>query len=302
MDSFKSLVEKKLKLFESVPADLTTAAERVQIKAWRTITPLLNSMEVDTDGNIVQSESNVKKIGLIVDELNGVLGGKEYKDAVKSFLSSIDEGVNLTNEIAQKIDKNFEPTTAQKQLLQLSKTNAINSFIGAGVRERFTQPFLEQLTANVSARAPLREMIKSLEGVVIGTDTTDGRLLGNIKTTSITAQAVADRSYSAAVNEELGVEWFQYLGGEIDSTRPFCLHREAQYFHRKEIEKWGNGQNSAGINDIVDGTWAGRIAGTDSKSIFTFVGGWNCRHYLVPVSTRDVPDTDIERAKKEGYI
>jgi hypothetical protein len=116
-----------------------------------------------------------------------------------------------------------------------------------------------------------------------------------------TAQAIADRSYAAAVNEELGIEYFQYLGGEIPTTRPFCEHREGQIFHRKEIEAWGNGDNSAGINDIVDGTWSGRIDGTDSRSIFTFVGGWNCRHYLVPVIVNRVPANVKARAKAEGY-
>jgi hypothetical protein len=103
-------------------------------------------------------------------------------------------------------------------------------------------------------------------------------------------------------NDELGIEWFEYLGGEIPTTRPFCEHREGEIFHRKEIEAWGDGKNSGGIRDIRDGTWAGRIDGTDSKSIFTLVGGWNCRHYLVPVPDRKVPETVKARARAEGFI
>jgi hypothetical protein len=104
------------------------------------------------------------------------------------------------------------------------------------------------------------------------------------------------------VNDELGLEWFEYLGGEIPTTRPFCEHREGGIYHRGEIEAWGAGKNSAGINDIRNGTWAGRIDGTDSKSIFTFVGGWNCRHYLVPVPDRKVPESVKARARAEGFI
>jgi hypothetical protein len=122
-----------------------------------------------------------------------------------------------------------------------------------------------------------------------------------VRTTAGTAQAIADRSYAAAVNEELGIEYFQYLGGEIATTRPFCEHREGEIYHRKEIEAWGAGENSAGINDIRNGTWDGRIDGTDSRSIFTFVGGWNCRHFLVPVIKQRVPASVIARAKAEGF-
>jgi hypothetical protein len=302
MASFDSLVRDKIRLFEEVPKRLETAAIKTQAEAWRKIKPLLEDMDVSADGNIEQTEDNIRRIGLISDELKKVLAGSEYRQAVKDFLDSIDKGVVLTNDIARTFEESFEPNEVQKQLLQISKQNAINAFFGSGLDQRFTQPFLEQLTTNIAARAPLREAVNALEGLVTGTEANDGRLLANIKTTATTAQAVADRSYSAAVNEELGIEWFEYLGGEIPTTRPFCEHREGEIFHRKEIEAWGAGKNSAGINDIRNGTWAGRIDGTDSKSIFTFVGGWNCRHYLVPVPDRKVPETVKARARAEGFI
>lgn len=301
MASFDKLVKDKIALFESVPDKLATAAVKTQAEIWRKIRPILDQMDVTSAGNIEQTEGNIARIGLIADELKKVLAGSEYRDAVKSFLDSIDKGVQLTNEIAKTFESGFEPTTVQKQLLQISKQNAINTFYGTGLDARFTQPFLEQLTTNIAARAPLRETVVALEGIVSGTDKTDGKLLANIKTTATTAQAVADRSYSAAVNDELGIQWYEYLGGEIPTTRPFCEHREGQIFHRKEIEAWGDGKNSGGIRDIQDGTWAGRIDGTDSKSIFTLVGGWNCRHYLVPVPDRKVPDSVKARARAEGF-
>jgi len=301
MASFDDLVKQKIKLLETVPDSIATAAERAQREAWRKISPLLAEMDVDANGNIAQTEDNIRRIGGITDELNKVLAGGEYKAAVQSFLASIDEGVQLTDDIAKKIDRTFQPDNVQKQLLAISKQNAINAFFGSGLRENVTQPFLEQLTANVAARAPLNQAVKALQGVIEGTDTTDGRLLANVRTTANTAQAIADRSYAAAVNDELGIEYFQYLGGEIPTTRPFCAHREGAIYHRKEIEAWGDGKNSAGINDIRNGTWDGRIDGTDSRSIFTFVGGWNCRHYLVPVIKQKVPASVIARAKAEGF-
>jgi hypothetical protein len=302
MASFDELVKAKIKLFEQVPERLATAAIKTQAEAWRKLKPLLEDMDVDANSNIEQTEDNIRRIGLISDELKKVLAGGEYRQAVKDFLDSIDKGVVLTDDIARTFESSFEPTEAQKQLLQISKQNTINAFFGSGLDQRFTQPFLEQLTTNIAARAPLREAVNALEGLVVGTEANDGRLLANIKTTATTAQAVADRSYSAAVNAELGIEWFEYLGGEIDTTRPFCEHREGGIYHRGEIEAWGDGKNSAGINDIRDGNWAGRIEGTDSKSIFTFVGGWNCRHYLIPIPDRKVPESVKARARSEGFI
>jgi hypothetical protein len=301
MASFDELVRKKVELFEKVPEKMATAAEKAQASAWRSIEPLLLEMETDSEGNIIQSDNNVRRISQIAEELNKSLATGEYYKAVESFLKSMDEGVNLTTEIAQKIQAGFEPSNAQKQLFELSKQNALSSFFGSGLRQRVSLPFLEQLTANVSARAPLREAINSLRATITGTDTTEGRLLANIKTTALTAQAIADRSFSAAVNDEIGIEWYRYLGGEIPTTREFCQHREGKYFHKKEIEMWGQGKNSAGIDDIKDGTWNGRIPETDIKTIFTFVGGYNCRHYLMPVNESRVPPEVKQRAKSEGY-
>jgi len=301
MASLNSLVKKKVALFDSVPEKLQTAALKTQAQIWKRIEPILQDMDVDSSGNISQTEDNIRRIAIISEELKKVLAGGEYKEAVRTFLSSIDEGVQLTDEIARNFEKGFEPSEIQRQIVNISKQNAINTFFGGGLDARFTQPFLEQLTSNIAARAPLNEAVNALRGLVTGTDANDGRLLANIKTTASTAQAIADRSYSAAVNEQLNIQWYEYLGGEIPTTRPFCEHREGQIFHRGEIEAWGDGKNSAGINDIRDGSWAGRIEGTDSRSIFTFVGGWNCRHYLVPVPDNKVPATIKARAKAEGF-
>lgn len=301
MASFEALVKEKTKLFDSVPEQFATDATRVQAQTWREILPLIQKMDVDSDGNITQSNKNIERVGIIADKLNQLLAGNEYRDAVKTFLDSFDRGFELTTEIAQKFDENFKPTTSQKNLIKLFKQNAIDTFIGVGLRSEVTQPFIEALTSNIAARAPLGETVRALELVVRGSDATDGKLLGMIKRTATTAQAVADRSYAAVANETIGAQFFKYVGGEIPTTRPFCQHREGEIWHQKEIEAWGNGDNSGGLNDIRDGSWAGRIEGTDSRSIFTFVGGWNCRHYLVPIIENRVPESVKARAEAEGY-
>jgi hypothetical protein len=302
MATLEELAARKVKLFEQAPQQLATDATRIQEKLWRQLTPLLNELETDSSGNIILSDDNIRRVSTILQSLNQLLVGDEYRQAVTQFLSSIDQGITITDEIARDIEKNFTPSETQKRLVTLVKQNALNALIGDGLRGRVSQPFAQQLIANIAARAPLREAVKALEKVIVGDDKTDGRIAENVKTTATTAQSVADRSYSAAVYEELNVQWFRYVGGEIKTTRPFCEHREGEFYHRKEIEAWGNGKNAGGLNDIKDGTWAGQIEGTDSKSIFSNLGGWNCRHSLVPYPQRRVPANVVERARAEGYI
>ena len=40
---------------------------------------------------------------------------------------------------------------------------------------------------------------------------------------------------------------------------------------------------------------------TNSATIFSYLGGYNCQHILQPIATDYVPKEDIERARSLGY-
>lgn len=303
MASIDKIVKEKIRLLEETPNKLISESKKIELDIWRELLPLINELEVDGDSGLIkQSDSNINKIATITEALNLYLAGDEYKLAIKDFLGAIDENVKLTNDIARTIEKGFEPTEAQKRLIQITKQNAIDAFVGSGLKNNVTRPFLEQLTANIASGASLQDATKSLQKLILGDKDSDGRLLANTKTVAKTAQTIANSSYNAAVYESLNIEWFRYVGGEIPTTREFCRNRENGIFHKKEIEMWGEGKNSAGINDIENGNWAGRIDGTNEKTIFVNKGGWECRHEFVPVNIKQVPEEIIQRVKNEGFI
>lgn len=300
MPSLDELIKQKVDLFESTPENLATASEKVQRKLWGELLPLVQTLEVDKDGNVAQSQKNIRKIGEITDKLQILLAGKEYTDAIKVFLADIDKGVVLTDEIARKIEASFEPSQVLKDILTLSKQNAINSLIGETMRSRVTLPFVEQLTTAIATRAPLRDTVAALKIAIEGSPDVDGRLLANVKTVAITAQAIADRSYAAGVAEAIGAVWYKYVGGIIHTSREFCENRNRKFFHIKEIQAWGEGKNAGGISDIKDGTWDGKKAGTDSRTIVGNLGGWGCRHSIIPVSFIIVPKDVVQRNIDNG--
>jgi hypothetical protein len=91
-------------------------------------------------------------------------------------------------------------------------------------------------------------------------------------------------------SDAVGAEFFLYQGRPIDTTRPFCRARAGKYWHRREIESW------------ADEEWSGKTKGTTTATIFNYLGGYNCRHVLVPVRQDVVPASDLERMRKAGYI
>lgn len=60
---------------------------------------------------------------------------------------------------------------------------------------------------------------------------------------------------------------FTYAGPKDDKTRDFCYVRVGKSYTEKQIDSWNNLE------------WEGKIDGGD---IFSDLGGFNCRHYLVP--------------------
>jgi hypothetical protein len=114
--------------------------------------------------------------------------------------------------------------------------------------------------------------------------------LANVKTYAGTTYATAERALTNSIFKDLNWKWFRYVGGEIDTTRTFCEERNGKYFHRNSIAEWAD-----------EGEWSGQIEGTNSENIFVFLGGWNCRHSLIPVTIRRVPESIVADARAKGW-
>ena len=97
-------------------------------------------------------------------------------------------------------------------------------------------------------------------------------IAANIETEVRTGVQGFNRTLTLAKAEEADLDLFIYLGPDDKITRPFCDARVGKIFTRKEIAQWDNGQGLPA--DI-------------------YLGGYNCRHQLRPVSP--------EMAKGLGY-
>lgn len=89
--------------------------------------------------------------------------------------------------------------------------------------------------------------------------------------TSKTVEATVmkfDGAFIAGKAERAGIERFEYAGGSIETSRPFCMDLDGETMTKDEIyELW----------DSSD--WAGKEPGDP----FIVRGGYNCRHFWIPV-------------------
>jgi hypothetical protein len=84
---------------------------------------------------------------------------------------------------------------------------------------------------------------------------------------------IFSREYNAVVSDDLGLNFYSYVGTRIDTSRPFCDARAGRYFKKSEVEGWAS-----------LGNWQGRFPGTTKTTIFSYAGGYNCRHELYAIT------------------
>jgi hypothetical protein len=289
MSEFDRIIKEKQELLETADNDLIAASQRAQRQLWGLIIEDFESMETDSDGRIRLTQRNIEIAARIVNRLKLGLGSTDFAPAMQDFLSKFDRSIQINQEYARQFNPSYRIADIQVELMRQSKIIAVDLLTNEGYKSRIDQTFRVPLNAALQGGSNLRETIRSLREIVQGDGKADGRVLANVKTYANTTFATADRTLSNTIYKDLSIEWFRYVGGEIDTTRKFCEERTGKYFHKLEIEQWGNDE------------WSGQIEGTNSENIFVVAGGWNCRHSIMGVPIARVPPDVIERAKSKGF-
>jgi hypothetical protein len=288
--TFDELIAKKLELFNNAENDLLLATANSQRQLWALISDDFDKLQVDARGNIKLTDTNIKIVAEIVNKLKTGLGATEFANAMRLFLNKFDTGLQINTDIARALKPSYTLSQAQRSLMNQAKATAIDLLTNEGYKSRIDQTFRIPLNAAIQSGANLRETVKTMREIIQGNKDNDGRILANVKTYAGTTYATAERALTNSIFKDLNWKWFRYVGGEIDTTRTFCEERNGKYFHRNAIAEWAD-----------EGEWSGQIEGTNSENIFVFLGGWNCRHALIPVTIRRVPESIVADARAKGW-
>lgn len=300
MPSFEDLIKQKTNRLENIPLELQTLAERQQGRILRDILAQLDSLD-KINGQIKINSKNLKAIAEISDELKKIFLNKEYLSAVKDFAKEFDTQVNVNNKLFEKGFGSIDVPPASQTYIDIAKRNAVDALAGEPYKTITIKPIQTILENAVINGSNVSDTIDSLRLFIEGDENTASQILKYTKQITNDSFAIADRSYTSIVADALDNEWFYYSGTVIAKTRCFCEQRVGNYYHYKEIESWGKGENLGSCN-IGGGKWAGEIIGTNESTIYSYLGGYNCLHSLIPVSEFGVPESDKERAINLGYI
>ena len=292
MATLSEIIAEKTRRLTTVPDEYLTEVERAQKKLFPQIVEILNQLSLDASGNIILNNSNLALAANVKELVQQILSESEYISAVRTYASEMNKQAEISNELFAKAFDGFTVAANAQALFRLTQANAVDLMVNAIGNQRFADVVRENIETAISSNAGFRETVRQLQTIVTGDEEIDGKLLQYNKQIAHDTFAIADRNYTSAVSEQLEAEWFFYSGSEIETTRPFCKARHNEYFYYKEIESWPQ----------TAGDWAGRIPGTNSSTIYSYAGGYNCRHSIIPVSVRRVPkEKVIEAISKYGF-
>lgn len=299
--SFKSLLEEKNKRLEEVPLAMQTVLEQQQSKILKQIIAELGTLTT-VDGQIKIDADNIRKISAISDELKQIFLSKEYTEAVKKFANEFTVQANINKKLIKAGFGTVESPAAGTAYIELAKNSAIESLVGAPIDKDFIKPIQGILENAVVNGASFGETIDAVSQFVNGNAEDVSKIAKYARQITNDAFSIADRSYTSILSDFLDAEWYYYSGTEVEGTRCFCKERVGNFYYYKEIESWGDGKNLGSCEINNTGKWAGEIDGTNSATIYSYLGGYNCLHSISPVSIDIVPESDIKRTKDLGYI
>lgn len=295
------ILQQKEDRLQDVPDALSNKTIAAQRKILKELIRQLESLD-RKDGKIIISTQNLAQIQQIADNLSTfIFDETDYPAALRAFAGEFNSQAALSRKFIKQINSDFEDKQIYQANLRLSQRQTIELLSKSAVSQVFINPMKDILQASITVGSSIPEATAVLSDLVIGNNEKEGALLSHVKQVAYDGFAFSDRQYLKLVVDDLKYEYFQYFGGRLRDSRCFCVDRLNQIFHRKEIEHWGE---TPSLWDKQPGCHhgGGRILQTNASTIWTYAGGYNCRHQIVPVAPSQVPKQVVARAMKAGFI
>lgn len=275
-------------LLSTIDSSINTFVEGlspIQERAYAKVLELVKGLNI-RNGKILNDLHNIRLIGTIKVELKKIIISKPYLNSVATFAETFDSVTTLQNKYFSEIVKEYKPKKILEELKKINIDYTIEALTDADIAVGFTAEVADLLKTNITAGGSYAELAETLREKLIGTDAATGGLSKYAKQIATDSINQYNRSYNQIVASDLGLQWYQYVGSNIKTTRPFCLAMtDKRYFHESEIPTIIRG----GIDGKKVST-AGMIENTNKDNFVIYAGGYNCGHGIYPVSAATVPD------------
>lgn len=247
---------------------------------------ILKNLEIKDDA-IVPSTKNLKEIEKLKSEIENVVFNTKYIEAATKFAKSFDSISQSYLKYYREFNSNYDETELQKLFRKKSIAQTVQSLTGAGINANIIDEISKIITDSVFNGAKYSDVLKKLNEHITQTKAGAGSLERYTKQMATDGLNQFAANYSQNIAENLDFEWFQYVGSNRSTTRPFCEHlTKKRYFHKDELKTILHGKIDGHQVPISDKTKLpyGMVPGTNESNFITYRGGYNCNHQVVGVS------------------
>jgi hypothetical protein len=289
IEDILSLIETRIDAFNGKMPDL-------QQQTYAVVLDLASDLET-SNGRIKPSVKNIKTIAKIKSELNKVIFTKEYTEELDELIATYEQVTRLQNQYFTATVGRFTVPAVLKEVQNLAQQSVVDALGDDAIGTNFVSPIRDILVKNVTTGGSRAEFIEQARDFILGQEGTDGRLVKYTKQIVTDSLNQYSANYSQIVSDDLGLEWYQYVGSNKETTRAFCKALTAAangclpYIHKSQLEEIVSGDICGEQVPIYDKTGLpyGMIPGTNSANFIINRGGYNCNHQLRAISSALVP-------------
>ena len=266
LDSLEDSIETFLSDYES---KMPSANQEI----YNELEEFLGTLKRRADGTIKASVDNLKLVDKYRATLDKAIGNGSYTDATKEFIGTFKETSGFVNNYFGEIVNTFNSNNAlYQEILKSNVESTVQSLLGSGLDANFKEPVIKILKDSIINGSDTKGARQALTDFIIGSKDVDPKLTRYVKQVSNDSIRQYNRNYTKVISDDLNLSHYFFKGTKIKDTRTFCAARVGKYFTKKEVEGWASKE------------WAGKNTATTKATIFTLVGGYGCRHDLIPVS------------------
>jgi hypothetical protein len=289
IEDILSLIETRIDTFNGKMPDL-------QQQTYAVVLDLASELET-SNGRIKPTVKNIKTIAKIKAELNKVIFTKEYVDDLDELIETYEQVTKLQNQYFTATVGKFTVPAVLKEVQNLAQESVVDALGEDAIGANFVSPIRDILVKNVTTGGSRAEFIEQARDFILGKDGLDGKLVKYTKQIVTDSLNQYSANYSQIVSDDLGLEWYIYVGSNKETTRPFCKALTAAandclpYIHKSQLEEIVSGDICGEQVPIYDKTGLphGMIPGTNAANFPINRGGYNCNHQLRAVSSALVP-------------
>lgn len=302
MSEREKIVKKLLKHIEQSINDFDAFIPGKQKQVYEKVVELLKSIETN-QGSIVNSSANLDLINKVVKEFESIVDDKRYQKQIVNFAGAFTVVSELQNSYFSSLAKDFKRQPVLNQIKKQSIESVVNKLTETGAGKIVSEAVRSMLLKSVTGGAKYTDLLNHLQDYILTNEKGSGILQRYTKQITTDALNEFSATYSQSITSDLGLEWYEYVGSNITTTRPWCEHMTAKrWIHISEF--------NTVLHDNIDGVKIGgeeipiynktklpqgMKADTTKDNLLTNRGGWECGHQFVAVSENLVP-----RARREA--